>query len=91
MKKPKNIPQQDWDAVDSPLLDDATLKQMKPVSKAHPGIPARVRGPQKNPTKVPVSIRLSPRVIEYFKRTGDGWQSRMDAALVEYVESHDQT
>ncbi len=39
------------------------------------------RGPQKSPKKVPVSIRLSPAVLEHFKSTGPGWQSRIDEAL----------
>jgi uncharacterized protein (DUF4415 family) len=39
------------------------------------------RGPQKAPTKVAVSIRLSPEVISYFKAKGPGWQSRIDTAL----------
>ena len=41
----------------------------------------RTRGSQKAPTKVPVSIRLSPEVIEHFKAGGPGWQSRIDDAL----------
>jgi uncharacterized protein (DUF4415 family) len=39
------------------------------------------RGPQKQPTKIPVSIRLSSDVVQYFKDTGPGWQSRIDDAL----------
>jgi uncharacterized protein (DUF4415 family) len=39
------------------------------------------RGAQKAPTKVAVSIRLSPEVISYFKAKGPGWQSRIDEAL----------
>jgi uncharacterized protein (DUF4415 family) len=31
------------------------------------------------------SVRYSPEVIAYFKSTGAGWQSRMDAVLREYV------
>ncbi|WP_454619252.1 BrnA antitoxin family protein [Bradyrhizobium cenepequi] len=41
----------------------------------------RKRGPQKTPTKIPVSIRLSPEVVKHFKAKGPGWQSRIDAAL----------
>ncbi|MBC7157499.1 MAG: BrnA antitoxin family protein [Rhodobacteraceae bacterium] len=41
----------------------------------------RTRGPQKAATKVHVSIRLSPEVIEHFKAGGPGWQSRIDDAL----------
>jgi len=34
-----------------------------------------------------VSIRYSPEVLDYFRSSGAGWQSRMDAVLREYVES----
>ena len=39
------------------------------------------RGPQKAPTKIPVSIRLSPEVLKHFKAKGPGWQSRIDDVL----------
>jgi len=35
-----------------------------------------------------VSIRYSPEVIDYFRASGAGWQSRMDAVLMEYVQAH---
>ncbi|QQO11542.1 BrnA antitoxin family protein [Bradyrhizobium diazoefficiens] len=44
------------------------------------------RGPQKTPTKIPVSIRLSPEVVEHFKAQGPGWQSKIDAALRRMVK-----
>lgn len=49
---------------------------------------ARTRGRQKAPKKLPVTIRLSPEVVEYFKSTGDGWQTRLDMILREYVKAH---
>ena len=48
----------------------------------------RPRGPQKSPKKVPTTIRLSPEVMEYFRSMGDGWQSRMDSVLRDYVAQH---
>lgn len=52
------------------------------MSDVTPEILARVtRGPQKSPTKVAVSIRLSPDVVAHFKSKGPGWQSRIDDAL----------
>lgn len=48
----------------------------------------RTRGRQKSPKKLPVTIRLSPEVVEYFKSTGDGWQTRLDMILREYVKAH---
>jgi len=46
------------------------------------------RGPGKKTKKVLLSVRYSPEVVEYFKSTGKGWQTRMDDALKEWVASH---
>jgi len=43
------------------------------------------RGPQKAPTKKLVSLRLSPEVIDHFKSTGPGWQTRIDRTLRETI------
>jgi uncharacterized protein (DUF4415 family) len=57
---------------------DMKLKDLKPGELVR--LLAK-RGPQRAPTKIPVSIRLSPEVISYFKAKGPGWQSRIDEAL----------
>jgi uncharacterized protein (DUF4415 family) len=44
------------------------------------------RGPQKAPTKKLVSLRLSPEVVDHFKSTGPGWQTRIDGALREAIK-----
>ncbi|RZJ93643.1 MAG: hypothetical protein EON88_14325 [Brevundimonas sp.] len=41
----------------------------------------RIRGPQKTPTKRPVSLRLDADVLERYRATGPGWQGRMNDAL----------
>ncbi|MFN3853122.1 MAG: BrnA antitoxin family protein [Phreatobacter sp.] len=41
--------------------------------------------PRKARSKVPVSIRLSPEVVEAFKAEGAGWQTRIDEALKEWL------
>ena len=43
------------------------------------------RGPQLTPTKQLVSVRYSPEVLLYFKATGSGWQTRMNEALLEWI------
>lgn len=48
----------------------------------------RARGPQKAPLKARVTIRLSPEVVESFRATGSGWQTRMDAALKDWLKTH---
>jgi uncharacterized protein (DUF4415 family) len=44
------------------------------------------RGPQKSPTKVLVSMRLSRDVLEGLRATGEGWQVRADEALRAWVK-----
>lgn len=39
------------------------------------------RGPQKEPVKKPVTIRVDQDVLKSYKATGKGWQSRMNDAL----------
>jgi uncharacterized protein (DUF4415 family) len=48
----------------------------------------RVRGPGKRPKKEQVAIRFSPDVLTAFRATGRGWQTRMNAALQEWLAAH---
>lgn len=41
----------------------------------------RRRGAQREPTKVPVSLRLDADVVEALRASGPGWQSRANEAL----------
>lgn len=42
--------------------------------------------PRASAPKVPVHIRLSPEIVTRFKATGRGWQTRINAALAEWLE-----
>jgi len=67
-----------------PDAQPLTPKQLKAM------VPMRaLRGrPKSDRTKQLVSVRYSPEVVEYFRSTGDGWQSRMDRVLRDYVTRH---
>lgn len=67
-----------------PDAQPLTPKQLKAM------VPVRaLRGrPKSASTKQLVSVRYSLEVLEYFKSTGDGWQSRMDGVLRAYVSRH---
>jgi uncharacterized protein (DUF4415 family) len=68
--------------------DEDFAKARKPSDVLSPAVLAQFgkkRGPQKAPTKVPVSVRLSPEVVKYFKAGGKGWQTRIDSALLKVV------
>jgi uncharacterized protein (DUF4415 family) len=44
--------------------------------------------PKAQKRKILLSVRYSPEVVEYFRRTGEGWQARMDDALKEWIKAH---
>ena len=70
---------------DNPPLDDRMFARMRPATEIMPDIVRRARGqrgPQKSkPVKTLVSLRLDPDVIKHFRRSGPGWQSRINLAL----------
>ena len=53
------------------------IPSLAALSKRKPG----ERGPQKTPTKQQVTLRLDRDVVERFRSTGPGWQSRINNAL----------
>ena len=74
---------------DNPELTNADFARAAPFAEVFPDLAASIRkgrGPNKAPTKKLVSLRLSPEVIEHFKATGDGWQSRIDETLRKVVK-----
>lgn len=48
----------------------------------------RTRGPNKAPTKEQVAIRLDREVVGAFRAGGPGWQTRMNAALKDWLAAH---
>jgi uncharacterized protein (DUF4415 family) len=54
--------------------------------KAKPSI--RLGRPKAAVTKERITIRLSQDVVTRFRATGDGWQTRMDSALRQYIAEH---
>ena len=48
----------------------------------------RMGRPKAAVTKQRVTIRLSRKVVDEFRATGAGWQTKIDAALVEYIKEH---
>ena len=74
-------------------LTAADLRRFKPIAEVLPpemlkAMGIKPRGPQKAPTKQATTIRLSPDVMAAFKATGAGWQTRIDAALKDWLRTH---
>jgi uncharacterized protein (DUF4415 family) len=44
--------------------------------------------PHADVVKDRITIRLSPDVTAAFRASGDGWQTRMDAALKDWLRTH---
>jgi len=81
---------------DAHELNDEWFAKAKPASEAFaPETYAtlvamkRPRGrPKADETKVFTAIRLDADLLETFKATGKGWQTRMNAALRQFITEH---
>ena len=75
---------------ENPEWTEEMICQARPAAEVVPKIvEAQRRGrPVKAEKKRQLTLRLSPEVVDYFKSTGPGWQTRLDEALKEYVEAH---
>lgn len=75
---------------DGSHYSNAELNEFKPVTEfpALQSITKTVGRPKSESQKVPVSIRLSPEVVDFFKASGKGWQTRLDTILKDYVASN---
>ena len=72
-------------------LTTADMAKFKPIAEVLPSSLRKklgVRGPQKTPTKERITIRLSREVVEQFRESGEGWQTRVDSALREWLKTH---
>ena len=65
---------------DAKPLTDAEWAAVKPF--------VRVGRPRKETPKVYTGIRLDAEILEAFKATGKGWQTRMNDALKEWLATH---
>ena len=65
---------------DAVPLTDAEWETVKPLVR---------RGrPLGSGTKTQVTLRLDVEVLEKFKASGDGWQTRINEALKSWVRTH---
>lgn len=72
-------------------LTQDDIAKMTPFSGLSSSLQAKLkkRGrPVAETTKERITIRLSPVVVEQFRATGPGWQTRVDAALADWLKEH---
>lgn len=65
---------------DAYSLSDEEWEKVKPI--------VRIGRPKAEVTKERITIRLSRDVVTQFRATGEGWQTRMDSALRQFIAEH---
>jgi len=75
---------------DNPPLTRAQLAKFRPAREVVPHIVdaylrRRGRPPAGDAPKVQVTLRLDPKIIAFFKGTGDGWQTRINDTLTKAI------
>ena len=82
---------------ENPEWTGANFAKARPASEMLPKIfgaevaqkMLKPRGrPRAEHPKERINIRLSHEVVEYFKSAGDGWQTRIDSALRQFITEH---
>ena len=73
LKRIDSLRDEDIDYSDSPPLDDEFFKQ------------ATIELPK---PKDSITLRLDHEILEYFKKLGRGYQTKINAVLKAYVKSH---
>ena len=76
---------------DNPEWTPEMFKQAVRLDALPPTLQTKLRGrPKAASTKERITIRLSPDVVGAFRATGQGWQTRVDAALRDWLKTHTQ-
>ncbi|KAF1023693.1 MAG: hypothetical protein GAK30_00356 [Paracidovorax wautersii] len=75
-------------AIDAGIAADPDTQEITAKEMAHAQFLRRPGRPVADTPKQPVTIRLSQDVLNHFKASGPGWQTRIDAALREWVATH---
>jgi uncharacterized protein (DUF4415 family) len=65
---------------DAKPFTDAEWDAIKPL--------VRIGRPKAEVTKERITIRLSRDVVTQFRATGEGWQTRIDSALRQFIAEH---
>lgn len=86
MNAKKNATPTDWiDPDDAPELTDEFFAR---ADEYVGGQLVRRGRPKSDVTKLSLTVRYDADVIEAFKATGKGWQTRMSAALRDWLKTH---
>ncbi|MCK9505666.1 MAG: BrnA antitoxin family protein [Porticoccaceae bacterium] len=73
---------------DNPEWTDEDFRNAKPVTALPKSLQTKLRRgrPPAETPKQQVTLRLDAEVLEYFRATGAGWQTRLNDALKEQIK-----
>jgi uncharacterized protein (DUF4415 family) len=80
IKKLKGLKDKDIDVSDMPPLTTEQLARLVPAKLLNRSL--------YKPVKIPVKINYDADVLEWFRSFGKGYQTRINAALREYMMAH---
>lgn len=82
-------PNPEWVDNENPEWTDEKVRQAVRFEGLPNALQGKLRGrPKATTTKERITIRLSPDVVGAFRATGNGWQTRVDAALRDWLKTH---
>lgn len=82
-------PNPEWVDSDNPEWTAEMTQQAVRLSALPASLQGKLRGrPKAAITKERITIRLSPDVLGAFRATGQGWQTRVDTALRDWLKTH---
>ncbi|WP_439327706.1 BrnA antitoxin family protein [Lonepinella sp. BR2357] len=74
---------------DNPEWTDEMFASAKQVNELPLSLQKKLIGrPRLVSPKKSITIRLDENILQHFKATGNGWQTRMNNALQEWIASH---
>ncbi|MEW6589452.1 MAG: BrnA antitoxin family protein [Pseudomonadota bacterium] len=73
---------------ENPEWTDEMFEHAARFDQLPAALQAKLRSLKKAPVKERITIRLSPEVVAPFRATGAGWQTRLDAALKDWLKTH---
>jgi uncharacterized protein (DUF4415 family) len=80
ISKLKQLTDKDIDFSDMPALTEEQLARLVPAKLLNRSL--------YKPVKVPIKINYDADIIEWFRSFGKGYQTKMNAALREYMLEH---
>ena len=86
MNKREKTPAEIEHEFDSAEIPTENIKAMRPISELFEK--KRMGRPPKENPKEQISVRYDADVLEAFRATGEGWQTRMNDALRIYLKEH---